>query len=93
MQRDQIDIKSKATTEYLQMLIYYKVKGRDAHRPCLYMYAIDLGQIQCYNQIPEIERSSKIRGLCKRLVVMAIGVAVGYRDGYRESPRKVLSPI
>ena len=28
MQRDQIDIKSKATTEYLQMLIYYRVEGR-----------------------------------------------------------------
>ena len=42
MQRDQINIKSKATTEYLRMFIYYRVKGRGAHRPCLYMYAIDL---------------------------------------------------
>ena len=42
MQRDQINIKSKATTEYLQMVIYYRVKGRGTHRPCLYIYAIDL---------------------------------------------------
>ena len=50
MQRDQIDIKSKATTEYLRMLIYYRVKGRSAHRPCLYMYAINLVADMSYNR-------------------------------------------
>ena len=39
---NQVDIKSKATTEYLQMLIYYKVEGRSTHRPCLYMYGYQL---------------------------------------------------
>ena len=53
MQRDQIDIKSKATTEYLWMLIYYRVKGRSVHRPCLYMYAIDLVADTSHNQKPK----------------------------------------
>ena len=35
---NQVDIKSKATTEYLWVLIYYRVEGRGVHRPCLYMY-------------------------------------------------------
>ena len=40
---NQIDIKPKATTEYLQLFIYYRVKGRGAHRPCLYMYGYQFG--------------------------------------------------
>ena len=31
------------TTQYLWVLIYYRVKGRDAHRPCLYMYGYSKG--------------------------------------------------
>ena len=51
MQRDQIDIKSKATTKYLQMLIYYKGDAhRPVHGPCLYMYAIDLVADTSHNQ-------------------------------------------
>ena len=40
---NQVDIKSKATTQYLQILIYYRVKGKGVHRPCLYMYGYQLG--------------------------------------------------
>ena len=35
---NQVDIKSRATKQYLQVLIYYRVKGRGAHRPCMYMF-------------------------------------------------------
>ena len=34
---NQVDIKSKATTNYLRRYIYYRVEGRGMHRPCLYM--------------------------------------------------------
>ena len=48
---NQVDIKSKAIAEYLQMLIYYRVKGRSVHRPCLYMYGYQLrGRYKSYTK-------------------------------------------
>ena len=41
---NQVDIKSKATTQYLWVLIYYRVKGRSAHRPCMYMFGYPEGR-------------------------------------------------
>ena len=32
------------TTEYLQVFIYYRVKGKGAHRPCLYMFGYSRGR-------------------------------------------------
>ena len=37
----QVDIKSKAITNYLRSLIYYRVEGRGVHRPCLYSQGVD----------------------------------------------------
>ena len=45
MQRDQVDIKSKATTNYLQRYIYYKGDvHRPVHGPCLYMLGYSRGR-------------------------------------------------
>ena len=49
-QNNQVDIKSKATTQYLRVLIYYKVEGRGTHRPCLYMCGYPKGRYGVINQ-------------------------------------------
>ena len=50
---NQVDIKSKATTKYLLMLIYSQNGAhRPVHRPCLYM-CINLVADMSHNQKPE----------------------------------------
>ena len=37
-------ISSLRKTEYLRVFIYYRVKGKGAHRPCLYMFGYSRGR-------------------------------------------------
>ena len=50
---NQVDIKSRVTTQYLRVLIYYRVKGRGMHRPCMYMFGYPEGRYGVIVQNPK----------------------------------------
>ena len=81
MQRDQIDIKSKATTNYLRRYIYYKGSAhRPAHGPCLYMCGYPKGR---YRVITENQN----RRIIEDKEHESIDDPMGRREGKGEGDR------